>query len=82
MALYKYSHYLTRVTDPRFDPALEPGTIAPHCGIYQCQGCGHEIASNAGNSLPPADHHEHEPEQGALLWRLIVSIEVEKGNAE
>jgi hypothetical protein len=73
MALYKYSHYLTNSADSRFDPALEPGTTTPHSGIYKCQGCGREVASNADNSLPPENHHQHALDQGAIAWRLIVA---------
>jgi hypothetical protein len=73
MALYKYSHYLRNSADSRFDPALEPGTAAPHPGIYKCQGCGQEVASNTSNPLPPQNHHQHRLEQGPIAWRLIVA---------
>ena len=74
MALYKYSHYLTSSIDPRFDPAHKPGTVVTHSGIYKCQGCGCEAASNAGDALPPENHHQHALEQGAVVWRLIVAV--------
>jgi hypothetical protein len=73
MALYKYAHYLENLPDPRFDPTYQPGTAAPHCGIYKCQGCGREAARMKGDRLPPEDDHEHGLEQGAVLWRLIVA---------
>ena len=73
MAQYKYSHYLSNLNDPRFDPAHPPGTAAPHTGIYKCEGCGMEVISNAGDPLPRADHHEHSLAQGEFAWRLIVA---------
>jgi hypothetical protein len=72
MARYKYSHYLSNLADPRFDPAHPPGTAAPHTGIYKCQGCGHEVVSVAGDPLPPSTHHQHSLVQGGIAWRLIV----------
>jgi hypothetical protein len=73
MAQYKYSHYLTNLPDPRFDPAYPPGTAAPHTGIYKCQGCGNEVVSVAGEPLPPASHHQHSLAQGGISWRLVVA---------
>jgi hypothetical protein len=74
MAQYKYSHYLTNLSDPKFDPAHGPGTSAPHTGIYKCQGCGAEVVSTAGDPLPPAGHHQHSLAQGGIGWRLIVAV--------
>jgi hypothetical protein len=73
MAHYKYSHYLTNLPDPRFDPAYPPGTAAPHTGIYKCQGCGAEVVSEMGDPLPPASHHQHSLSHGGIAWRLIVA---------
>jgi hypothetical protein len=73
MALYKYSHYLTNVADPRFDPAFAPGITSPYSGIYKCQGCGEEVLSKTGDPLPPQNHHQHALDQGAIAWRLIVA---------
>jgi hypothetical protein len=73
MALFKYSHYLTNSADSSFDPAHPAGAMAPHSGIYKCQGCGREVTSNMGHPLPPQDHHQHGLEQGAIGWRLIVA---------
>jgi hypothetical protein len=73
MALYKYSHYLTNESEPRFDPAHLPGVLTPHSGIYKCQGCGCEIVSMAGDPLPPSSHHQHSLGQGGFAWRLIVA---------
>src|ERR1700683_2979625 len=59
MALYKYGNYLTSSTDAAFDAEYKPGDIRPHHGIYRCTGCGHEVVSEAGNKLPPQNHHTH-----------------------
>jgi hypothetical protein len=72
MALYKYSHYLTSSTDPRFDPTHQPAAVVAHSGIYKCQGCGCEAARKTGDALPPESDHQHTLAQGAALWRLIV----------
>ena len=72
MALYKYSTYLQSNTDQAFDTLNSPGTAAPHSGIYRCEGCAKEQASNAGNPLPPQNHHQHSQAQGTIRWRMIV----------
>ena len=72
MALYKYSQYLGQNNDAVFDGENTPGTAAPRSGIYRCTGCGREEASNQGQPLPPQNHHQHSPAQGAIRWKLIV----------
>ncbi len=72
MALYKYIQYLAQSNDGAFDILHEPGTRAPHAGIYRCEGCGHEIGIAQGHVLPPQNHHQHTYAQGSILWRLIV----------
>lgn len=72
MAVYKYATYLTSSTHAAFDAISTPGTATPHSGIYRCEGCGKEVASNAGNPLPPQNHHQHDQSQGAIRWKLIV----------
>ena len=72
MALYKYQQYLAKSDDVAFDAIHNPGAITPHSGLYRCEGCGHEIASNAKNPLPPQNHHQHSAAQGAIRWRLIL----------
>jgi hypothetical protein len=72
MALYKYSQHLGTSDHGAFDSTHSPGTSTPYSGIYRCEGCGDEIASNAGNPLPPQNHHQHSTSQGAIRWRLIV----------
>lgn len=72
MALYKDAQYFSQSTDAAFDIVATPGQQTPHSGIYRCEGCGHEVASNAGNPLPPQNHHQHAVEQGAIRWRMIA----------
>jgi hypothetical protein len=72
MALYKYSVYLETNTSEEFDKILNPGATTPHSGIYRCEGCGHEIASNADNPLPPQNHHQHTIAQGNIRWKMVV----------
>lgn len=72
MALYKNSAYLKVSTDAAFDKLYKPGENTPHSGIYRCEGCAKEIASNGGNPLPPQNHHQHTTAQGTIRWRMIV----------
>lgn len=72
MALYKEPNYLERSTDKAFDSLHQPGGKTPHSGIYRCENCGDEIASNEGNPLPPQNHKQHQPSRGAILWRMIL----------
>lgn len=72
MATYKYQAFLQPNDHIAFDQENAPGTAAPFSGIYRCSGCGREVASNQGQPLPPQNHHQHQPGQGAIRWRLIV----------
>ncbi|HUJ11456.1 MAG TPA: hypothetical protein VL171_15680 [Verrucomicrobiae bacterium] len=72
MALYKDSQYMGASIDEAFDVLHGPGARTPDSGIYRCESCGHEIASNAGNALPPQNHHQHGSTQGPIRWRMIV----------
>jgi len=72
MAIYKYNQFLQSSDHQAFDTISSPGVQTPYSGIYRCDGCGSEIAANAGNPLPPQNHHQHNPSQGAIRWRLIV----------
>ena len=72
MALYKYSQFVSSSTDQAFDTIYSPGTSTPHSGIYRCEGCGREIASNSGNPFPPQNHHQHSANQGTIRWRMAV----------
>lgn len=72
MALYKYGEYLGQSQDNAFDEHYQPGSPAPRSGIYRCENCGDEVASNAGDPLPPQNHRQHDPNSGPILWRMIV----------
>jgi len=73
MALYKYSQFIGPNSNEAFDQLNRPGSTTPYSGIYCCENCGHEIASNRGNPLPPQNHHQHDRTQGAIQWRLTVA---------
>ena len=75
MALYKYIQYLRQSSDGAFDSVHAPGHATPHSGIYRCEGCGKEVASNGGNPLPPQNHHQHSPAHGSIRWRMAVYAE-------
>ena len=72
MATYKYANYLVKNEHAAFDAIHKPGEQAPHSGIYRCEGCGSEVASNQGQPLPTQNHNQHSANQGAIRWRLIV----------
>jgi hypothetical protein len=71
MALYKNPAYLGTSDSAPFDALHHPGANTENSGIYRCEGCGHEIASNKGNPLPPQNHHQHGT-SAAIRWRLAV----------
>ena len=52
MATYKYAAYLAQIDHAAFDNISNPGAAAPFSGVYRCQGCGSEVASNQGQPLP------------------------------
>lgn len=72
MAWYKYDKDVSKNSHANFDKVWKPGEIPPDNGIYRCQGCGDEIASNEGVQLPPQNHHQHSPLQGVIRWQMIV----------
>jgi hypothetical protein len=72
MAQYKYGQYLQQNNHAAYDVEYRPGTTCPDSGIYRCWVCGDEIASNAGNPMPPQNHHQHAPGLGPIRWRLLV----------
>lgn len=72
MAWYKYDQYVQKSSGDAYDSTYTPGATVPHSGIYRCQGCGREIASNKGDPFPPQNHHQHTVAQGSIRWRLAV----------
>lgn len=77
MALYKHGNYLQQSQHEAFDQVHGPGTRTPLSGLYRCVTCGDEIAANAGNPLPPQNHHQH-PMQGPIRWQLLVYSQSKK----
>jgi hypothetical protein len=69
---YKYPQLLTQSNDDKFDLLHDPGAATPHSGVYRCEGCGKEVTSVHPHPLPPQNHHQHEPSQGRIRWRLAV----------
>jgi hypothetical protein len=72
VARYQDNKYLTHQSSDAFDKEHRPSDSAPFAGIYRCMGCGREIGIAYNHVLPPQNHHEHTPQQGAIRWRLIV----------
>lgn len=72
MASYKHVGFLAQTTGAKFDEIHPPGYPTPFSGIYRCEGCGLEVVSEESKSLPPQNHHQHTPPQGAIRWRLVV----------
>lgn len=73
MALYKYAADLEQSKSDAFDKLHDPGTEAPFPGIYVCVNCKHEVATAHGHTLPPQNHNQHDPKNGPIKWRLVVS---------
>jgi hypothetical protein len=78
MAQYKYSSYLSQADHSEYDTLYKPGANCPNSGIYRCEGCGDEIASNKGNPFPPQNHHQHPSGSGSIQWKLIVFAQGKK----
>jgi hypothetical protein len=75
MALYRYPQFLGQSEEAVFDNIYKPSELAPCSGIYRCEGCGREVASNQREPLPPQNHHQHNYQHGAVRWRLIVAAD-------
>ncbi|KWF39187.1 hypothetical protein WL88_22190 [Burkholderia diffusa] len=78
MAQYKYPQYLKQGESEQYDKKHAPGTEAYNAGIYRCVACGHEIAIAKGHTLPPQNHHQHDPGVGPIEWQLIVFAQAKK----
>jgi hypothetical protein len=72
MAYFKHQQFFQQNHNHVFDLTAHPGAATPLSGIYRCEGCGREVASNAGNPLPPQNHHQH-PTHYPIRWRLIAA---------
>ena len=73
MAEYKYGKLLTYANKAAYDQLFRPSATTPYSGIYRCAQCGHEVTSVSGYPLPPQNHHQHTPGQGAIAWQLLVA---------
>jgi len=72
MAQYKYGQHLKQSDHTAFDERHAPGSTAANAGIYRCAACGDEIAIAKGHTLPPQNHHQHNPGAGKIEWQLLV----------
>jgi hypothetical protein len=72
LATYKFPGFLVKLDHAAFDAVHGVGTTTPYSGIYRCIGCGREVVSTSGHSLPNQNDHQHTPAQGSISWRLIV----------
>jgi hypothetical protein len=72
MALYKDPTQMMHSDDAIFDQLHKPGVQTPYSGIYMCVNCLDEVASNAGNPLPPQNHRQHKKALPPIQWRLLV----------
>ena len=72
MALYKNLAWLTKSEDAVFDVVYSIGQKPVHSGIYRCLGCGREVVGEMERTLPPQNHHQHSPQQGAVRWQLAT----------
>ncbi len=78
MAQYKYGAYLNQSDHQAYDTLHKPGETCLDSGIYRCEACGDEIASNKGNPFPPQNHHQHSSGLGTIRWKLIVFAQQKK----
>jgi hypothetical protein len=72
MAFYKYPQFLQQENTQEYDVTYNPGTTTPISGVYRCEGCGRSVTSVKDHPFPPQNHHEHNPSQGHIRWRLVV----------
>jgi hypothetical protein len=79
MALYKFGNYLQKSQSMAFEKEHIPGDSAPHSAIFRCTGCGVEVISEEGRSLPAKNHHQHTIHQGPIRWRMVVAIDQKLG---
>lgn len=72
MAWYKYHQFLMQNQGAEFDKLHAPNSDTPMSGIYRCEGCGLSATFIKGKNIPPQNHHQHNAQEGAVRWRLIV----------
>lgn len=72
MADYRYDTIMQHSQDDIFNTLYHPAATTPYSGIYRCEICGREAVSIVDRELPSQNHHQHDPGQGPIRWRLIV----------
>jgi hypothetical protein len=73
MALYRDENLVVKANPhAAWEKIWKPGETPDYAGIYRCQGCGDEIASNKNVQLPTQNHRQHSTSQGAIRWKLLV----------
>jgi hypothetical protein len=79
MAWYKNLSDLTGTTGTGtwWTSTYGPADEVPVSGIYKCRGCKKEITSNANDSFPPQNRHQHSADHGKVEWKLIVRTNTE-----
>ena len=77
MALYQDTATVQQTTHEAFDAKHKPGAATPFSGVYRCETCGDEIASNKGNPLPPQNHAQHSGDK-PIVWKLQVYAQQKK----
>ena len=75
MALYSDPTRLKQSSSTEFNKVHVLGRTVPHSGIYECSGCGDEIAANRGDPFPPQNTHQHPNRNLPVAWKLIVATE-------
>jgi hypothetical protein len=73
MAWYKRNSDINSNTHGAFDKEHKPGQTPEYSGIYRCKGCGREVVGEEARTLPPQNHHQHQTNQGQVIWRLAVA---------
>lgn len=72
MAEAKYKNLIGQATGSEFDVTHGPGSNTPFSGIYRCKGCAMTVVGERDRKMPPQNHHQHSPAQGAIAWQLLV----------
>jgi hypothetical protein len=75
LAYYKHSKYLIKSDHALFDQIFEPGQTTLYSGIYKCEVCGKEDTCIKDKPLPLENHHQHQPNQGPIRWRMVVGYQ-------
>lgn len=72
MPLCKDLSLVAPSNSPVFDKVIRQGTMVLYEGIYQCVGCGMEIAALGGKPMPKLKDRQHKPGCKDERWKLLV----------